>query len=190
MPKASPFLPISSPAARTARRFACLERPSVDCPIQNVATGWSRLVAKHPLVPKNAQSRPSYLLKLRVQGHHDAEKDTDRLILDLMWTAGAHASEVLALAPVSFVGDGYDFGVKVERMGACRSISPRIPSNTHSIRLPLHGRPLKYSSQLFGQRSVDSNKIYTRIDRGWSEFSLNSSLYEAVFPSAGEMAPV
>lgn len=52
----------------------------------------------------------------------------------------------------------------VERVGGAPfSISAHTFRHSFAIHLLLHGRPLKYVSQLLGHRSVDSTEIYTNV---------------------------
>ncbi|MFA0812776.1 tyrosine-type recombinase/integrase [Microbulbifer epialgicus] len=199
-------------------------------PIQSVQIDWDRLIAKRSAVLETIDTMPVYLLKPEILQLLDAEKHpTYRLIFDLIWTTGARISEILALTPCSFVGDGYDFGVilktlkqqpgrpskaslqrspkryvpivdctprdrilsylhahrfqKKQRIfpmcrqtvnrhihalvdrvgGAPFAISAHTFRHSFAIHLLLHGRPLKYVSQLLGHKSVDSAEIYTNV---------------------------
>ncbi len=86
-------------------------------PIQSAEIDWERLIRKRPLVLDTVDDMPSYLLKPKVLGLLQAEKDPQyRLILDLMWSTGARISEVLDLTPASFCDDGYDFLVTLKTL--------------------------------------------------------------------------
>ncbi|WP_444884840.1 tyrosine-type recombinase/integrase [Microbulbifer sp. PSTR4-B] len=210
--------------------FHPVEAPAVAFPIQFVQIDWDRLVAKRPTVLDTVDTMQVYLLKPEVLCLLDAEKHpTFRLILDLIWAAGARISEVLASKPASFVDYGCDFGVVLKTLkqhpgsstkkALQRSPKHYIPITDHAledriqsylyaghfkktelifrmcrqtvnrhihalvgrvggvpfaisthtflysfaIHLLLHGRPLKYVSQLLGRKSVDSTEIYTNV---------------------------
>jgi len=52
----------------------------------------------------------------------------------------------------------------VERVGGAGfSISAHTFRHSFAIHLLLHGRPLKYVSQLLGHKSMDSTEIYTNV---------------------------
>ncbi|MBW2939149.1 tyrosine-type recombinase/integrase [Zhongshania aquimaris] len=121
------------PASRPKRRFTPKE-PRLDTfPIQHVQIDWQRLMAKRELVLDTVDAMPTYLLKPEVLDFLDAEKHpTYRLILDLMWTAGARISEVLALTPSHFIDDGYDFMVVLRTLKQ----RPGRPTNVQLARSP------------------------------------------------------
>ncbi|WP_217698022.1 tyrosine-type recombinase/integrase [Thioalkalivibrio denitrificans] len=55
-------------------------------------------------------------------------------------------------------------GALVERVGGAPfSISSHTFRHSFAIHLLLHGRPLKYVSQLLGHKSIDSTEIYTNV---------------------------
>lgn len=157
----------SAPSAPPARLFARHERPLVSYPIQHVVIDWDRLVTKRPLVLDTVQAMPSYLLKPEILALLDAEKDpTYRLILDLMWTTGARASEALALTPSSFIDDGYDFGVvlKTLKHGAGR------PTKAALLRSPKRYVPIadplvkdRIQSYLWAGRFKQSERIFSMV---------------------------
>jgi site-specific recombinase XerD len=199
-------------------------------PIKSIQIDWDRLIAKRPQVLEQINEMPAYLLKPELVKLLNYEHNPQqRLILDLMWTAGGRVSEILALTPASFSNDGYEVSVRLKtlkqgvgrpskralarskvryvpikdpilldrlrthlRAGHFRSnelIFPitrqtvnnrinalvkslggapfRIHSHTfrHSfaIHLLLHGRPLKYISQLLGHSSIQCTEIYTNV---------------------------
>jgi site-specific recombinase XerD len=86
-------------------------------PIQSIYIDWDRLIAKRPMVLETAVDMPSYLLKPEITALLANEYDPEqRLILDLMWSAGGRVSEILALTPASFIDDGYDFMVRLKTL--------------------------------------------------------------------------
>lgn len=52
----------------------------------------------------------------------------------------------------------------MERVGGAPfAISSHTFRHSFAIHLLLHGRPLKYVSQLLGHKSIDSTEIYTNV---------------------------
>ncbi|MBU2886408.1 tyrosine-type recombinase/integrase [Gilvimarinus agarilyticus] len=78
-------------ALRRERLFQSVEPTTAPFPIQSVQIDWERLIAKRPVLLETLDAMPSYLLKPEVLRLLTAETHPrDRLILDLMWTTGAH----------------------------------------------------------------------------------------------------
>ena len=208
------------------------ERPMVTNvqKIKSEDIDWDRLIAKRPQVLDQVNEMPAYLLRPEIAKLlSNAHNPQQRLILDLMWTAGGRVSEILALTPASFSNDGYEVSVRLKtlKQGAGRpskraqarskiryvpikdpiildriqthltaghfrsterifpitrqTVNNRIntlvksvggsPFRIHShtfrhsfaIHLLLHGRPLKYISQLLGHSSIQCTEIYTNV---------------------------
>jgi site-specific recombinase XerD len=98
--------------------------------------------------PKRYVPIVDHLLQDRIQsflysGHF---KKTERLFPMARQTVNRHINEL------------------VERVGGAPfSISAHTFRHSFAIHLLLHGRPLKYVSQLLGHKSVDSTEIYTNV---------------------------
>ncbi|GAB2902933.1 site-specific integrase [Microbulbifer echini] len=146
--------------------FHPVEAPAATFPIQSEYIEWHRLVAKRPTVLNTVDAIPVCVLKPEVLHLLDAEKHPAfRLILDLIWTADARVSEVLALMPTFFVDDGYGFGIilrtREQRPGrATQALHPPSVPIPFVIHLLLNSRPLKYVSQLLVHKLIDSTEIY------------------------------
>lgn len=133
-------------------------------PIQHVQIDWQRLIAKRETVLETIEGMPNYLLKPEVLDLLDAEKHpTYRLILDLMWTTGARISEVLALTPVSFLDDGYDFGVILKTLKQ----RPGRPTKVQLARSPKRYVPIpdlllqdRIQSYLYAGRFRKEERIF------------------------------
>nr|WP_304504155.1 tyrosine-type recombinase/integrase [Aestuariicella albida] len=71
----------------------------------------------------------------------------------------------------------------VERVGGAPfRISAHTFRHSFAIHLSLHGRPLKYVSQLLRHRSVDSTEIYSYMSFPPSAFgTISSGIYLSIF---------
>ncbi len=186
------------PTPRPPRLFHPMEEPVVSFPIQSVQIDWDRLIAKRVTVLDTIDAMPAYLVKPEVLLLLDAEKHpTYRLILDLMWTTGARISEVLALHPISFIDDGYDFGVILKTLkqrpgrptNAALQRSPKryVPILDHAlqdrIQSYLYAGHFKKTERIFPMaRQTVNRRITALVERvGGSPFSISSHTFRHSF---------